>query len=95
LVVVRGEVGEGQVVISVADQGGGIAPEHLNQLFDKYFRAQSGLRLNVAGSGLGLPIAHTIVESHKGRIWAESQLGQGSTFCFTIPMGGLSRGLEA
>ena len=95
LVVVRGEVGEGQVVISVADQGGGIAPEHLNQLFDKYFRAQSGLRLNVAGSGLGLPIAHTIVESHKGRIWAESQLGQGSTFCFTIPVGGLSRGLEA
>jgi signal transduction histidine kinase len=94
LIVVRGEVGEDEVIVSVADQGVGLAPEHLNQLFDRYFRAQSGLSLNVAGSGLGLPIAHTIVESHKGRIWAESQLGQGSTFYFTIPLRGLSQGLE-
>ena len=94
LVVVRGEVGQDEVIVSVADQGEGIAPEHLNQLFDKFFRAQSGLRLNVAGSGLGLPLAHTIVESHRGRIWAESQLGQGSTFYFTLPLGGLSQGLE-
>jgi len=94
LIVVRGEVGEDEVIVSVADQGVGLAPEHLNQLFDRYFRAQSGLSLNAAGSGLGLPIAHTIVESHNGRIWAESQLGQGSTFCFTIPLGGLSQGLE-
>jgi len=94
LVVVRGEVGEDEVVVSVADQGVGLAPEHLNQLFDRYFRAQSGLSLNVGGTGLGLPIAHTIVESHNGRIWAESQLGQGSTFYFTIPLGGLSQGLE-
>jgi signal transduction histidine kinase len=94
LIVVRGEVGEDEVIVSVADQGVGLAPEHLNQLFDRYFRAQSGLSLNVTGSGLGLPIAHTIVESHNGRIWAESQLGQGSTFCFTIPLGGLSQGLE-
>ncbi len=92
--MVRGEVGEDEVVISVADQGVGLAPEHLNQLFDRYFRAQSGLSLNVGGTGLGLPIAHTIVESHKGRIWAESQLRQGSTFYFTIPLGGLSQGLE-
>jgi signal transduction histidine kinase len=95
LIVVRGEVGESEIVISVADQGVGLAPEHLNQLFDKFFRAQSGLSLNVGGTGLGLPIAHTIVESHKGRIWAESQLGQGSTFYFTIPLEGLSQGLEA
>lgn len=94
LIVVRGEVGEDEVIVSVADQGVGLAPEHLNQLFDRYFRAQSGLSLNTAGSGLGLPIAHTIVESHKGRIWAESQLGHGSTFFFTIPLGGLSQGLE-
>lgn len=94
LVVVRGEVGDDEVIVSVADQGVGLAPEHLNQLFDRYFRAQSGLSLNVDGTGLGLPIALTIVESHKGRIWAESQLGQGSTFYFTIPLGGLSQGLE-
>lgn len=94
LIVVRGEVGEDEVIVSVADQGVGLAPEHLNQLFDRYFRAQLGLSLNTAGSGLGLPIAYTIVESHKGRIWAESQLGHGSTFFFTIPLGGLSQGLE-
>jgi signal transduction histidine kinase len=93
LIVVRGEVGEDEVIVSVADQGVGLAPEHLNQLFDRFFRAQSGLSLNVTGSGLGLPIAHTIVESHNGRIWAESHLGQGSTFHFTLPLGGLSQGL--
>ena len=85
LVVVRGEVRGDEVVVSVADQGRGIAPQHLNRLFEKFFRVESGLGRHVVGSGLGLPIAHTIVESHGGRIWAESQLGQGSTFYFTLP----------
>jgi signal transduction histidine kinase len=92
LVVVRGEVWPpAEVVISVADQGPGIAPEHLNRLFEKYFRAGTGLGRHVVGSGLGLPIAHTIVESHGGRIWAESQLGQGSTLYFTLPLTGPSQ----
>ena len=91
LVVVRGEVREDEVVISVADQGVGIAPEHLNRLFEKFFRAETGLGRHVVGSGLGLPIAQTIVESHGGRIWAESQLGQGTTLYFTLPLKGLSQ----
>ncbi len=93
LVVVRGEVHEEEVVVSVADQGVGIAPEHLNRLFEKFFRVKSGLGRHVVGSGLGLPIARTIVESHGGRIWAESQVGQGSTFYFTLPLQGPSQKL--
>jgi signal transduction histidine kinase len=86
LVVVRGEVRQTEVVISVADQGVGIAPEHLNRLFEKYFRAESGLGRHVVGSGLGLPICHAIVGSHNGRIWAESEVGKGTTLYFTIPL---------
>jgi signal transduction histidine kinase len=91
LIVVRGEVHENEVVVSVADQGEGIAPEHLNRLFEKFFRIKSGLGRHVVGSGLGLPIARTIVESHGGRIWAESSIGQGSTFYFTLPLEGWSQ----
>lgn len=87
LVVVRGEVSEHEVTISVADEGIGIAPEHLNRLFEKFFRVRSHAGQRVVGTGLGLPIARAIVESHGGRIWAQSQLGQGSTFFFTLPLG--------
>jgi two-component system sensor histidine kinase VicK len=86
LVFVRSRVHEDEVVMSVADQGVGLAPEHLNRLFEKFFRVDSGLGRHVVGSGLGLPIAQTIVESHGGRIWAESQLGQGTTLFFTLPL---------
>jgi signal transduction histidine kinase len=86
LVVVRGEVEGGEVVISVADQGVGIAPEDLNRLFERFFRVKSGLGRHIVGSGLGLPISHAIVESHGGRIWAESKLGMGTTLYFTLPL---------
>lgn len=89
LIVVRGEAWPLEAVVSVSDQGVGIAPEHLNRLFEKYFRIESGLVRHVVGSGLGLPIAHTIVESHNGRIWAESQLGEGTTFSFALPLADL------
>lgn len=87
LVVVRGEVRQVEVVVSVADQGVGIAPEDLNRLFDKYFRVKSDSGRPVPGTGLGLPIAQTIVQNHGGRIWAESQLGKGTTLYFSLPLG--------
>ncbi|MBS3784672.1 MAG: GAF domain-containing protein, partial [Anaerolineae bacterium] len=91
LVITRGEFTEAEITISVADQGVGISPEHLNRLFDKFFRAESGPGHHVVGSGLGLPIARTIVEAHGGRIWAESTVGQGSTFYITLPLDGISQ----
>lgn len=86
LIVVRGETLPDQLLISVADQGVGIAPEHLNRLFEKFFRVKSGATRATIGSGLGLPIARSIVQAHGGKIWAESQLGQGSTFYLTLPL---------
>ncbi len=86
LIIVRGEALDDEVVISVADQGVGLAPEHVNRLFEIGFRVKSGLIRHVAGSGLGLPICRTIVESHGGRIWAESKLEQGTTLYFALPL---------
>jgi signal transduction histidine kinase len=86
MIVVRGEVQEERAIVSVADQGMGIAPEHLNRLFEKFFRVEPVAGQRVVGSGLGLPIARTIVEGHGGHIWAESRLGEGSTFYFTLPL---------
>lgn len=86
LILISGTVGEDEVVVSVSDQGVGIAPEHLNRLFERFFRVRSGLGQHVMGTGLGLPIARTIVEGHGGRIWAESVVGKGTTLFFTIPI---------
>ena len=94
LVVIRGEVRPTDVVISVADQGVGISPEDLIPLFEKYFRVKSATGYHVAGTGLGLPVARSIVEAHGGRIWAESKVGQGTTLYFSLPRGGLSTDLD-
>ena len=88
MIVVRGEAQGDRVIVSVSDQGVGIAPEHLNRLFEKFFRVEPVSGQHVVGSGLGLPIARTIVEGHGGHIWAVSHLGEGSTFYFTLPLEG-------
>jgi signal transduction histidine kinase len=93
LIVVRGEVRREEVIVSVADQGVGLTPEHLNRLFEKFFRAKSLLGRHVVGSGLGLPISRTIVESHGGHIWAESQVGEGTKLYFALPLEGPSQEL--
>jgi signal transduction histidine kinase len=92
LIVLQGVILQDKAVISVADEGVGIAPEDLNHLFDRFFRAKSNSGAQIIGSGLGLPISRAIVEAHGGRIWAESQLGQGSKFYFSLPLKGLSQG---
>lgn len=93
LVLIRGEVRPEDVVISVADQGVGISPEDLIPLFEKYFRVKSATGHHVPGTGLGLPVARSIVEAHGGRIWAESKVGEGTTLYFSLPRQGLSEGI--
>jgi signal transduction histidine kinase len=86
LIVIRGEVRPVDVVVSIADQGVGISPEDLIPLFDKYFRVKSPTGYHVPGTGLGLPVARAIVETHGGRIWAKSKVGEGTTLFFSIPL---------
>jgi K+-sensing histidine kinase KdpD len=85
LVVVRGEARPGDVVVSVADQGTGIASEDLILLFDKSIRLRTASTLQITGAGLGLPIARAIVDAHGGRIWVESKEGEGTTVFFSLP----------
>lgn len=83
---VAGEVRPRDVEITVTDVGPGIGPEHLEAIFTKFFR-RSGERRS--GTGLGLYIAKGIVQAHAGRLWATSVVGEGSSFHFTLPRGGL------
>jgi signal transduction histidine kinase len=76
----------GEVRVSVCDTGPGIAPEDHERLFDEFQQTQAGVSQR-EGTGLGLALAKRFVELHGGRIWVESELGKGSTFVFTLPVG--------
>jgi signal transduction histidine kinase len=82
-ITLRAEPLAEEVRITVIDTGPGIPPEQLPHLFGRYWQGAAGDR---RGIGLGLAIAKGIVEAHKGRIWVESTVGQGSRFHFTVPI---------
>ncbi|OGT28786.1 MAG: hypothetical protein A2Z17_05410 [Gammaproteobacteria bacterium RBG_16_66_13] len=82
-VEVSAAVGAGTVSIHVADSGGGIAPEHLPRIFDRFYRADPSRAS--PGTGLGLAIAQEIARSHGGRIEVSSQTGLGTRFTVTLP----------
>ncbi|MFL5805070.1 MAG: sensor histidine kinase [Roseiflexaceae bacterium] len=72
--------------IVVCDQGLGLPPDSLEQIFERFYRVQDDARFSIRGTGLGLAICKEIVQVHGGSIWAESDgPGQGSTFSFTLP----------
>jgi len=73
------------VKFSISDNGPGIPEQEQSLVFQKYYRA-SGIKDEVDGVGLGLSISKHIVEAHGGLIWVQSQVGEGSTFGFTLPM---------
>jgi len=73
---------EAMVMISVADQGGGIAEGDRAKIFEKFYR---GHQVGPGGAGLGLAICGGIVEAHGGQIWVEDAPGGGSVFRFTVP----------
>ena len=75
-----------ELVVSVTDQGVGIAPQDLPHLFQRFYRA-SGAR-GTEGLGLGLYISRMLVTAHGGRIWVQSTPGRGSTFSFSLPLAG-------
>jgi two-component system sensor histidine kinase KdpD len=83
---INGHIRDGQLIVSVNDQGMGIAPEEVNRVFDKFYRGQYLTGRQTNGTGMGLAIAKGIVEAHGGRIWVDSQFGRGATFSFAIPV---------
>jgi signal transduction histidine kinase len=78
------------VKISVVDTGVGIPAEMLPHVFDRFYRAEYDLRMNIVGIGLALSVTKKLIEAQEGKIWAESEEGQGSTFIFTLPIAGQS-----
>lgn len=74
------------VRFDVCDTGGGIDPDDLPRIFERFYKADRARSRSGSGTGLGLSIAKHIVEAHGGKIWAESEPEKGSTFHFTIPI---------
>ncbi len=75
------------VEICIQDTGIGLAPRHVDKIFESFFQVESGISSKTPGTGLGLPLVKRLVELHNGRIWVSSDgLGKGSCICFTIPL---------
>ena len=86
-IVVSARVEDGNILISVADQGIGIPQEELASIFNRFYQIDSTTTRRFRGMGIGLALCQTIVTAHDGRIWAESAgLNQGSTFFITLPV---------
>ncbi len=77
---------ETEVQFTVQDFGPGIASEHIERIFERFYRVDKARSRESGGTGLGLAIVKHIVQAHGGRVWAESELGNGASFHFTLPL---------
>ncbi len=86
-VVITSEEKNGKLVVAVSDTGIGMAKEHLEKIFDRYYRVQEHA-IYFQGLGIGLYLSSNIVKRHGGEMWATSEEGKGSTFYFNLPLSG-------
>jgi two-component system, OmpR family, phosphate regulon sensor histidine kinase PhoR len=84
-ITVKTENAPSGIYISISDQGSGMAKEHLQKVFDKFYRIPTGNVHNVKGFGLGLSYVKTMVEAHHGNVIAKSEIGKGSSFIIQLP----------
>ncbi|MCL5105083.1 MAG: ATP-binding protein [Armatimonadetes bacterium] len=84
-ITVSGKKLDGVVRMTVADQGMGIPPDHLAKVFDRFHRIDNRDTRKVGGTGIGLYLVKHLVEAHGGKIWVESEVGEGSKFIFELP----------
>lgn len=82
---VRQNYNHNRVSISIKDEGVGIPLVHIDKIFNRFYRVDKSRQRNMGGTGLGLALAKTIVDAHKGRIWAQSREGYGSIIFVTLP----------
>jgi len=85
-VELRTERADKTVTLTVTDHGMGIAPEHLEKIFDRYSRLETTETRAIQGTGLGLPIVRQIVQMCAGKVWATSETGRGSVFHVELPL---------
>jgi signal transduction histidine kinase len=84
--VITVSLDEKEIKVQVSDKGAGIEESELEAVFESFYRSKKARQSRIAGSRLGLSIARGFVEALGGRIWAESTVGEGSTFTFTLPL---------
>ncbi len=85
-VAIKASSSDGALTLAVRDTGPGISPADQAKIFEEFQQADSSTTKEKGGTGLGLAIAKRIVEMHGGRLWVDSELGQGSTFSFMVPV---------